>query len=460
MPTVAIPILSGITATENADFSISYPINLEPVPLNSGLSEGYLRSAPGAKIFGQGPGGDRGGINWNDQHYRVMGDELVLVSQTGVVSTIGIVGGKGPVTMDYGFDRLAIRSGNTMWYSDGATVTLVSDPDLGPVVDMLWMSGYFITTDGTSIIVTQLNDPFSVDPLKYGSAEADPDMVVGLFKLRGELYAIGRYTIQVFTNTGGSGFPFTSNTGATVPVGAVGPLAKCAFLQTMAFTGSGRDEALSVYLLDGGSATKIGTRFIDDELAKVLDPSSIRMEQRMSRDERRLLIHLPDKTLVYMANASRLTQQPIWYVATSGLGLNEQYRLQGAVLCYGKWICGDTRSPYLGVLDDSITSQFGDPQAWQFDTKLNYNQGASGIVHGLELVGLPGRGVVGSVLMSMTLDGETWGLARANRVALKRTARVQYNPHKRFRNYIGLRFKGSTLAGWSGLNADIEPLAV
>lgn len=460
MPNVPIPILSGITATEGGDFAISYPINLEPVPLDSGLAQGYMRSAPGATLFATGPGPDRGGINWNDQHYRVMGTQLVQISANGVVTELGNVAGTGPVTMDYGFDRLAIRSGNRLYYWTGTTLIWVTDPDLGPVVDMLWMTGYYITTDGTSIIVTQLNDATQVDPLKYGSAEADPDMVVGLFKLRGELYALGRYTVQVFSNTGGQGFPFTANTGATVPVGACGPMAKCAFLQTMAFTGSGRDEALSVYLLDGGSATKIGTRLVDDELAKVADPSSIRMEQRMSRDERRLLIHLPDKTLVYMANASRLTQQPVWYIARSGMGMDKQYRLQNAVHCYGKWICGDTTSNKIGVLDDTITTQFGDPQAWQFETKFLYNQGASGIIHGLELVGLPGRGVVGSVFLSMTLDGETWGLARANRVPLNRTQRVQYNPHKRFRNYIGLRFKGSTLAGWSGLNADIEALGV
>lgn len=457
---IPIPILSGITGTEGGDFTLSYPINLEPVPLDSGLAQGYMRSAPGASLFAEGPGPDRGGINWNDQHYRVMGTKLVHIGASGAVTQLGDVGGSGPVTMDYGFDRLAIRSDNRLYYWNGATLTQVTDPDLGSVIDMLWMTGYYITTDGISIVVTQLSDATQVDPLKYGSAEADPDMVVGLFKLRGELYALGRYTLQVFTNTGGQGFPFTANTGATVPVGVCGSMAKCAFLQTMAFTGSGRDEALSVYLLDGGGATKIGTRIVDDELAAVADPSSIRMEQRMSRDERRLLIHLPDKTLVYMANASRLTQQPVWYIARSGMGLNQQYRLQNAVHCYGRWICGDTISNKVGVLNETVTTHFGDPQAWQFETKLLYNQGASGIIHSLELVGLPGRGVVGSVFLSMTLDGETWSIARAMRIPLNRTQRVQYNPHKRFRNYIGLRFKGSTLAGWSGLNADIEPLRV
>lgn len=461
-----IPLLSGCGASETADFRLSYPVNLEPVPLKQGISEGYLRSAPGAVQFAAGPGTDRGGINWNDSLYRVMGTKLVQVGSGGAVTVLGDVGGSGKVALDYGFDRLAINSGSSLYYWNGTTLAQVTDPDLGPVVDMLWMAGYFITTDGTSIVVTQLSDPTSVDPLKYGSAEADPDMVVALFKLREQLYAIGRYTIQPFDNTGGSGFPFTAIPTATVPVGAVGPRAKCAFYQTLAFTGSGRDEATSVYLLDGGNAVKIGTRAIDDELAKVTDQASITMESRMSRDERRLFIHLPDKTLVYMANASRLAQVPVWYIAASGLAMDQQYRLQNAVSCYGKWICGDTASSNLGTLDEGLATQFGDAVGWRFESTLLYNASKGGIVHDLELVGLPGRGATSSEpgsFMSFTRDGETWSMERAAKVGRggDRTKRITFTPHKRFRNYLGLRFRGNSgaLAGWAALEATVEPLS-
>lgn len=461
----AIPLLSGITATESADFTLSYPVNMEPVPMKNGLSEGYLRTTPGATTFGTGTGIDRGGINWNGVLYRVMGTKLVSVSSAGAVTILGDVGGTGPVALDYGFDRLAINSGTSLYYWNGTTLVQVTDPDIGQVFDMLWFTGYFVTTDGTSIVVTDLADPTAVNPLKYGSAEEDPDMVEGLFKLRGELYALGRYTIQPFQNTGGSLFPFTAIPTATVPVGIVGPRAKCGFYQTLAFTGSGREEATAVYLLDGGNALKISTRAIDDELAKVADQSSITMESRMSRDERRLLVHLPDKTLVYMANASRIAGVPVWYIAVSGLGLDQQYRLQNAVLCYGKWICGDTASAQLGVLDESISTHFGDASGWRFDTMLLYNASKGGIVHSLELVGLPGRAPVSAeppAFMSTTLDGETWSMERACSTGKggNRTKRVQWRPHRRFSNYMGVRFRGTSpgVQGWAALNAEIEGL--
>jgi hypothetical protein len=112
------------------------------------------------------------------------------------------------VTFDIAFQHIDRRSSDQLYYWDGTTLTHVTDTDLGPVVDMLWIDGYTMTTDGTSIIVTELNDPTSVLPLKYGSAEEDPDMVTGLIKARDEAYALGQYTIQVFQNVGGNGFPF------------------------------------------------------------------------------------------------------------------------------------------------------------------------------------------------------------------------------------------------------------
>ena len=74
-------------------------------------------------------------------------------------------------------------------------------------------------TDGEFLIVTELNDPFSVSPLKYGSSEADPDPVKAILKLRNEPYALNRYTIEVFDNVGGEGFPFQRIEGAQTQTG-------------------------------------------------------------------------------------------------------------------------------------------------------------------------------------------------------------------------------------------------
>jgi hypothetical protein len=210
-----------------------------------------------------------------------MGTSLVKVASDGSVTTIGDVGGSGP-SLRGGFDRFGVRSSDKLYFYDGTTLTLVTDPDSGPVLDLIWIDGYYMTTDGTSVIVTELNDPTSIMPLKYGSAEEDPDMVTGLLKFRDEAYAVGRNTIQVFRNVGGNGFPFAVVKGASIPVGCVGPMAKCLYGDSFAFVGSAANEAIGVYVAGSGNATRISSRDVDDELAKVADPSSIILENRTS----------------------------------------------------------------------------------------------------------------------------------------------------------------------------------
>lgn len=459
-----IPLLSGITADNSAEFLASYPVNLEAVAVDNKIAKAQFRMTSGAKPLGTGPGIDRGGINWNDVLYRVMGTKLARVAADGAVTEIGDVGGSGPVTFAVGFDRFAVRSDDRLYYFDGTALTQVTDPDLGPVLDLLWIDGYYMTTDGTSIIVTELNDPTAIQPLKYGSAEEDPDMVTGLIKFRNEAYATGRYTIQVFRNVGGNGFPFATVKGASIPVGCIGPAAKCLYGESFAFVGSARDEALGVYVAGSGTATRISPRFVDDELAKVADPASIILENRTFRAERRLLVHLPDKTLVFLLNASKVLGEPVWYVAQSGR--DKPYRLRNATEAYGKTIVGDVESAALGELTDTVATHFGEDAEWRFDVGLLYNEAKGGLIHAVELVGLPGRapsGVKGTAWLSMTRDGQTFSVERGIPMgaAGDRNLRLQWRPRTNFRNWIGLRFRGYSAAmpGFAACEAQVTPLA-
>jgi hypothetical protein len=459
-----VPLLSGITADETAEFKTSRPVNLEIVPIDNKIAKAQFRMTAGATEFAEGPGVDRGGIFWNDAMHRVMGTKLVSISEGAVVAELGDVGGTGPVTFDYSFDRLGIRSDEKLFYRNGAVLTEVTDQDLGPVLDFMWIDGYFMTTDGEAVVVTELNDPTSILPLKYGSAEEDPDAVTGLIKVRNEPYVLGRNTIQVLKNVGGNGFPFTAVRGASIPVGCVSPSAKCLFLDSFAFVGSARGEALGVYIAGQGTASKISDRAIDDELAKVEDPTQIILENRSWRGERRLLVHLPDKTLVFQANATRDLEEPVWPSLKSGR--DKPYRLRNAVLAYGKVFIGDTESALVGELTETVATHFGEKAEWQFDVGLIYNEAKGFILTSVELVGLPGRaphGEDGRLFMSMTGDGENWSVERAIPAgkAGQRNIRLQWRPRTNFRLWAGLRFRGYSagLPGIAACEVQATPLA-
>lgn len=456
---MAIPLLGGILGTKNAEFIESAPLNLEPMTPDGKM--GQFRSGIGAVTHGTGPGIGRGGVVWNGVHYRVMGTKLVSISGD-EVTIIGDVGGDGRCTFDYGFDRLGIRSGDKLWYYTTSALTQVTDIDLGPVRDMLWIDGYFMTTDGTSVIVTELTDPASIEPLKYGSAEEDPDMVTGLMKVRGEVYILGLHTIEVMQNVGGNGFPFATIKGAIIPFGCVSATAKCYFGESFAFVGSSRGEALGVYVAGQGTATKISNKVVDDAIAAITDPAAIELEQRAYGDERRLLVHLPSgETWAFCETASNFFKQRVWYRLASGRG--SSYRIRNAVEFNGDWYCDDTESAAIGRFDKGVSTHFGEPVEWTFETPLIEGDGQSFTLKMLELIGLPGRvphGDEAVIFLSWSRDGgQTFGAEMALRLggAGARGAKMQWRPRVRFPTYAVLRFRGydTSLAGIAKLVEDI-----
>lgn len=446
-----IPILNGIYTDGVSDFRTSYPRNMVPVPKQQGISEGYLRPAEGIVHFGTGPGVDRGGINWNGGCYRVMGTKLVSIDSVGATQVLADVGSGGQAILDYSFDRLAIASGGRFYYWDGTSLTQVTDADLGQVVDFIWVDGYFMATDGNSLIVTELTDPTSVNPLKYGSSEADPDPVKGLMKLRNEVYVLNRYTIEVFQNVGGVNFPFERIEGAQMQRGVIGTNAAAVFMENITFLGSGRNEAPAVWIGSNSSTGKLSTREIEQILLDYSEAelATAVLESRVSNAHQLLYVHLKDQTLVYDGAASALMQEPVWFQLTSSIVGLGQYRAKNFVWCYDKWLCGDPTSMGHGYLVGNVSSHYGDLNGWEFGTIIIYNEGRGALFHEIELVCLTGRVELGAdptIWTSYTLDGETWSQERPRSAGKmgERLKRLNWLQQGHMRHWRAQKFRGTS----------------
>ncbi len=464
-----IPILSGIFTDNGPDFRTSYPTNLVPVPKASGISSGYLRPGDGIVSNGTGPGADRGGINWRGELYRVMGTKLVRISSEGVVLVLGDVGGPVTelVTFDYSFDYLGINSGGRLYLWDG-TLQQITDPDLGVVLDFVWVDGYFMTTDGEFLVVTELSDPFAVNPLKYGASEADPDPVVALLKLRNEVYALNRNTIEVFDNVGGSLFPFARIDGAQIQKGVVGTFACCVFQETIAFLGSGRNEAPGIFFGANGMAKKISTQEVDEILLQYSEAqlSKVKLEARNDRAHEHLYIHLPDRTIVFDAAASQALQDLVWFNLTSTTDGFAQYRARNMVWAYDKWLVGDPQSNNIGYFVDTVGTHWGEKVRWEFGTLIVYNEGKGALFHQMELVSLTGRvalGVDPQISTSYSVDGLSYSQEKFITVGTigNTSKRLSWFQQGHMRNFRIQKFRGDSDShiAFVRLEAKIEGLA-
>jgi hypothetical protein len=467
-----IPILSGIYADTTPELRTAYPVNMVPVPKQSGISNGFLRPGDGIVANGTGPGTDRGGINWNGVCYRVMGTKLVSIASDGAVTVLGDVGGPTTelVTLDYSFELLAIASGGRLYFWNPATSTLTqnTDPDLGVVLDVAWVDGYFMTTDGENLVVTELTDPLQVNPLKYGSSEIDPDPVVALIKLRNEIYALNSNTIEVFDNVGGDLFPFARIDGAQIQKGCLGTQACCVYLERLAFLGGGRNEAPGIYIGASATTQKISTQEIDNLLLTYTEAQLVKtkLEARNDKNHQHLYVHLPDRTVVYDASASEALGEQVWFTLTSTIVDFAQYRARNMVWIYDKWLVGDPQSSSIGYFVQSTGEHWGQQVRWEFGTLIVYNESNGAIFNELELVSLTGSVALGTnpqISTSYSVNGLAWSQDKSIAVGTtgNTAKRLAWFQQGHMRNWRIQRFRGDSDAHISfvRLEAQIEALA-
>lgn len=466
-----IPIVSGIYASPQADFRTSYPRNLMPIPKDQGISSGYLRPCSGLVQSGVGAGADRGAIRWNNKCYRIMGSQFCLIDSSGAITQLGDVGNDGLIArISRSFERLMIVSAGQLFYFDGSSVTKVTDTDLGVPIDGLWADGYYLTTDGISIVVTELNDPYAIDPLKYGSSEADPDPIIGLEKYKREIYAVNRYTIEVLNNVGGEGFPYQRVDGAMMEKGAIGSRCKCVFMDAIAFVGGALNESIAIHIGKNGTTEKLSTREIDQILKSYTEDQISRclLESRSDDNNKFLYLHLPDQTLVYDGAASKVLGEPAWHTVDSGNLDKSQYRARSFVWCYDKWLCGDpTENFTYGYLTDAVSDHYGALIGWDFGTPIVYNLGKGALFHRLELVALNGRVALGktpTIWTSYSSDGKTWSQEKPCKLGKigDRDKLVVWLQQGSMQNMRIQKFRGDSDAfiSFARLEAEVEPLYV
>lgn len=511
-----VPLVSGIY-TKGAAFRTSLPRNLVPVPKNTGIAEGYFKPAPGIEPFGpsgaDAPGVDRGGAVWNGVHFRVLGDALVKVNENGEITILGFFSsaiGAPPtpttptpreiqiirksytpppatpgspigsqtyiskrldvtrVRFAHGPDRLAVwADGALFYYTEPGVITRVTDTDLSIVKDGVWLGGYFVSTDGVFIIATDITNPLSVNPLKYGTAESDPDDIRSLARLRNEIYALGRHTIEVFENVGGTAFPFQRIQSAQVMKGVLGQFTWAYFLDSIAFVGSSRGEGVGVWVMTPGDAQKVSTAEIDSILSEystaVLEAASV--ESRSWQGQVELLVHLPDQTLIYDHAATQSAQVPIWSVRTSSMRGGGVYRIRNLVLAFNQWIGSDPGARRLGRLSDSVSSHWGEAVGVELQTAVLYSETSSGIVKMIELVSLTGRSkstLDSTVWTSYSHDGLMWSQEKPIKAGAPGDTlrRLVWRVQGVVRHWRIQRFRWTSDAHISPirLNVDLEPL--
>lgn len=422
MPSVKVPIIKGDKVNNlETDYRDALPVNMYPVKRDTLGNPGYMLSYPGIVSFGNGIGKDRGGI-WNERfsaHYRVSGESLISVSETGAVTVIGDIPGSDMVSLPYSFNTQAIIANGSMYLYDPSNgLREVTDTDLGSPIDGAWIDGYYFLTDGEYVYHTDISNESSINPLSYATAEFMPDVSVGVARSQdNKIYVFGQYTIEPFVNVATDNFAFQRVQTRAQNIGIVSTHAKCELSGKYYIVGGRKDETIGVYIVGVGTSEKISTRTIDSILSKYTktELSELSIESRIDNDVSFVIIHLPNETLCFNESAALAFGKDYgWSLLQSNISTAQPYRAINGVYDprISKWVYGDKIDGRIGILDNDTITHYDNLVSSIFYTPFMNLETMS--INSIELDIVPGfNGNNDSrVSMSLTQDGIIHGTER------------------------------------------------
>ncbi|MDI6469494.1 packaged DNA stabilization protein [Cronobacter malonaticus] len=384
MPIQQLPLMKGTGRDyRNVDYVDLLPVNMLATPKEVLGANGYLRSFPGIVKVNDVAGASRGAMYNSHESavYRVLGTKLY---RSGV--EIGEVFGSKRVSMACSYNSQAIGAngllmlfrydGDIKYMANWPTSSGYTQYELGTLRDLCRnRSRYVWSKDGSdSFFISDLEDESKPD--RYAAeyrAESQPDGIIGIDDWRDFVVCFGTKTTEYFSLTGNASAVgvaiYQAQPSMMVQKGIAGTYCKTKYADTHAIISHPATGAPSVYLINSGSVQQIATASIERILQDYTEEelSTGVMESTRFEAHELLIIHLPRHVLVYDGSVNQGGMQ--WTVLKTGLG-DDVHSAIDYVYEGNQITCADKFSPVVGVLDKSLTSQYGQQQEHLLYTPL------------------------------------------------------------------------------------------
>ncbi len=429
----------------------------------SSLSAESLFPCPGiaSRFNGVPLESNRGAHNLSGVPYFVCGEKLYRINRTILaeienfsIEELGeILGNKRVLIDDNGHQLSIVVPGEHLYIFDSSDDSITEIIDInydGPVDSVAFVDGFFFynKTDSGKILQSGLNDGLTFDALEFGSAEADPDKIVRLFKFNNELYALGTETITPFRNIGGAGFVMQPVQGGIIDIGLRSKYAIAKTKNSFVFLGSGENIEPAVYIFSGGQPQKISTEPIDSTIQNKTDfeiDNSFFLRYS-NNGEDFILLTLGSKTFGFCYYASQLSGRKIWFERSSRIsGKDYAWRVYSIIQAYNRLWVGDSIDGRIGLMSDKEGLEYDEPIIREFTTQPFHGSGRGVTVSEIELL-MDGAGGDNYIELSWSDDGRNFSYGNAKAIGKE----GQYNLRKiwrrlgRFPNIRSFRFTTSS----------------
>lgn len=397
-------------------FDAQRTVNLFPVFDEQGKEVAALYGTPGLELFSTaGNGPIRGGfISTNGRAFFVSGDSLYEVTSNGAATFRGLLlTNTGNVTIDENSSQLFVcdqEDGYILTYSTNAFAQ-VTDADFPSAGTVTFIDGYFIVNQKNTgkFFISALNDGFTWDALDFATAESSPDNLLRVVRAIGQIWLLGNKTSEIWTNTGGSAFPFQKISGAELTTGTMAANTAVEMGSTLYWVGESDEGRGIVYRANGFTPQRVSTEAIEYAISKATDPDNM-VAFKYQQDGHEFYILTSgglETTLVYDITTN------MWHERAflNESGNFEPHIMSCVIFAFGSFLVGDRRNGNIYKMKLDVYNDNGSAIARERiythlsdeGRRVRYNKLRIGFESGVGLQ--TGQGSDPQVLLQLSKDG-------------------------------------------------------
>lgn len=218
---VPINVTGGSYQDRSRPLSSQQTKNFYPQIVEQGKEQFVLHSFHGLKRFGIADftGRDRGSRYALGAIYRVVGEKLYSVSNSGVHTLIGTISGASRCIMSDDGTNLIIVAGGAVYKYDGATLSTVTDSNIVGATAVTFINNQMVYTVNNLFVVADVGQPDVASGLNAAAAESQPDDLVRAYAFQQNVYMFGERSTEVWYNSGVGNPPFTRIEGQIFEIG-------------------------------------------------------------------------------------------------------------------------------------------------------------------------------------------------------------------------------------------------
>jgi hypothetical protein len=350
-----------------------------------------LTRAPGIPTLGtigNGPiyGMLRASSAAGERLYSVSGTHVYITNSSYASTDAGSIGAVTSISMAANPDTVVIVNNPNAYALTIATgvLTQITDVDFTArgASKVRFVDNYllFLEPDSGRFFGADLASATSFDSLNFATAEASPDNLIGMEVDHRQVILFGEETIEIWENTGVSGFPFERVINGFVEIGCFNgdSIAKCdnsVFWLANDYT---------VRRLDGVTPVRISTHGIE----KIIQASTISTAKAFSYSQGGHLFYVlsfNEATVVYDATTQK------WHKRQS-YGF-DNWTVSCHASAFGLELVGSAVNSSFGSLDSSVYTYFGATQLMSWRYQPIYNEARRAMHDEIEVVMKTGVGL-------------------------------------------------------------------